>query len=305
MKQQYYSIVFLISSLFMTWGCNNEGKPVIKYDTPTEGTIYISVDESFKPVISEQIKVYEGSYPKTHIIASYKPEADCLRDLQKDSIKMVIVAKGLSEQESKAYTAALSYKPQWDVLAYDAVCAIVNKNDKDSLFSLAQLKKYLSGKDSSRTIVLDGKNATSTVRFIMDSLLRGENFGINVVAANNSKEVINYIAQHEGAIGFVGSSWICDSQDPEQLKNLKTVRLALVECERCGKGVFAKPSQATISYGQYPLVRPLYFIIKDNANGLGSGFVNFLNYERGQLVFRRSYLVPAKMYFGRRTTKIE
>ena len=56
-----------------------------QYDSPVKGKIFISADESFKPVIEEQIKVYESSHPETHIEASYKPEAECLRDLQKDS----------------------------------------------------------------------------------------------------------------------------------------------------------------------------------------------------------------------------
>ena len=40
---------------------------MLLYDSPKNGAINISVDESFKPVISEQIKVYESSYPGTKI----------------------------------------------------------------------------------------------------------------------------------------------------------------------------------------------------------------------------------------------
>jgi hypothetical protein len=66
-----------------------------------KGEISISVDESFKPVITEQIKVYESSYPEAHIQASYKSEADCFRDLQTDSTRMIIVSRGLNADESK------------------------------------------------------------------------------------------------------------------------------------------------------------------------------------------------------------
>jgi phosphate transport system substrate-binding protein len=44
----------------------------------------------------------------------------------------------------------------------------------------------------------------------------------------------------------------------------------------------------------------VYFILKENAPGLGSGFLNFMSLERGQLIFRRSFLVPAKMSFAKR-----
>jgi phosphate transport system substrate-binding protein len=136
-------------------------------------------------------------------------------------------------------------------------------------------------------------------------LLRGKQFGKNVFATADSKEVVNYIAQNSNAIGFVGSSWVGDFDDPEQVAYTDKIRFALIECRICDKGVYAKPSQATIAQGEYPLVRPLYFILKENANGLGTGFVNYMSLERGQLVFRRSYLVPAKIDFTVRKSMME
>ncbi|RYF88701.1 MAG: hypothetical protein EOO03_07820 [Chitinophagaceae bacterium] len=48
--------------------------------------------------------------------------------------------------------------------------------------------------------------------------------------------------------------------------------------------------QQSITSRRYPLVRGLYYVNKENYNGLGTGFVNFLKNERGQLIFRRAYL---------------
>src|SRR5450432_2968571 len=78
-------------------------------DTLTSGTIHISVDESFKPVIDEQIKVFEGSYQGAKIIAHYKPEAECLRDILRDSLtRMVIVTRGLTSKEEKYFKDSAS-----------------------------------------------------------------------------------------------------------------------------------------------------------------------------------------------------
>lgn len=299
--QRASCFIFLV--LFFM-GCENK-KAEKNYDTPKNGTIHISVDESFKPVMMEQIKVYEASYPNTHIIASYKPEADCFKDLESDSTRMIIVTKGLNRKASDYYEQKISLRPLYDILAYDAVCAIVNTLSKDSVFTLEQIKQYLNGSDKNKSVVVDGRNATSTVRFLIDSVLKGGDFGSNVYAAANSKEAIEYVGKNENAIGFVGSSWISNTEDPEQIQFRKNVRLALLQCKRCDKDTFAKPSPATISYGYYPLVRALYFILKENRAGLGTGFVNYMSLERGQLVFRRSYLVPAKMNFRVRQTQIE
>lgn len=303
MKGNFERIVVLIS-LLAAFSCNNNSA-VQQYDSPDQGTINISADESFKPIIEEEIKVYESSYPKTHIIASYKSEADCFRDLEKDSTRMIIVARGLTDEEDKYYQQKLQYKPTWDLVAYDAVSMIINNEGKDSVFTIAQLKKLLTDSSSKHTAVVDGNNATSTVRFLLDSVLHGKNFGANVKAAAGSKAVLDYVSNNADAIGFVGSGWVGNDEDPDQRAYDGKIKLALLECKPCGKNYFVKPSQESIMYGWYPLVRPLYFILKENIKGLGTGFTGFMGLERGQLIFRRANLVPAKMDFQIRKSSIQ
>jgi phosphate transport system substrate-binding protein len=296
-------IVGILICIVLLQSCGSKNS--IQYDTPQQGTIHISVDESFEPVINEQLKVYKSTFPKSNIIVDYKAEAACLRDLQQDSTRLIIVARGLNKQEQDYYKTKLSFEAQFKDVAYDAVAMIINADAKDSVFSLQKIHDMLAGKDSSLKVVVDGNNATSTVRYLMDSVLHGTAFGKNVTAGQGSKAVINFIANNPGAIGFVGSSWVTNMDDPEQVEASKKIKLALVECPRCDKGTYAKPSQETIAYHQYPFVRPLFYILKENTTGLGTGFTNFMSLERGQLIFRRSYLVPSQMYFGIRTTLIK
>jgi len=300
--QKLLALIFI--SITVLSACN-QSKQKTNTDTLQSGTIYISVDESFKPVIEQQIKVFNSSYPDAHIIASYKSEADCFRDLQKDSTRMIIVAKGLKDDEADAYKKEIDFIPRENIVAYDAVAIIVNINAKDSLYTMQQLKEILSGKNNIPAI-MDGNNATSTVRFLQDSILKGESFGKNVVATAGSKAVIDAIEKNTNAIGFVGLSWVGNNDEPAQLEQLKKIKLVMLECKNCEeKGVYAKPSQATIMYGQYSLARPLFYILKEYMEGLGTGFKNFMSSERGQLIFRRSYLAPAKMNFQKRSTVIK
>lgn len=285
--------------------CSTSGtKRNISTDTFESGKINISVDESFKPVIEEQIKVFESTYPKAKIVASYKSEVACFKDLQGDSTRMIMVARGLNENEELYYKNTLKFVPNYTDVAYDAIAVIVNKNGSDSVFTLTNLRDILSGKRNV-TAVMDGKNATSTVRYLQDSLLKGNAFGANVVAAKNSEDVINIVAKTENAIGLIGMSWVGDKYDEKQQAQLKTIKLALVECTICKDGEFAKPSQATITYLQYPLARPLYYIVKENTTQLGLSFANFMSGERGQLIFRRAFLAPAKISFKKRSSNIK
>ncbi|MEP7164821.1 MAG: substrate-binding domain-containing protein [Ferruginibacter sp.] len=299
------SYVFLMI-VFLFTGCN-QGKPKTNTDdTPLKGSIHISVDESFKPVIEEQIRMYETSFPGTHIIADYKPEADCLKDFFRDTLnRMIIVTRGLNSNEDQYMLDSLYYRPAWDKIATDAVTIIVNTKSNDTLFTIDRLKKQLTGKiNRNQHIVFDGLNATSTVRYISDSILRGEKFDTTVVqATKNSREVIDYVAENENAVGLVGISWIGNPEDSAQVNMLRKVKIAYVQCGLCIDSPYVKPMQASILTRRYPLVRGLYYISKENYFGLGSAFANFMKYERGQLIFRRAYLGPV-MDFEIRNVRI-
>jgi phosphate transport system substrate-binding protein len=152
-------------------------------------------------------------------------------------------------------------------------------------------------------MLLDGTSKTSTVRFVVDSLLKGQPLSKNVMAAKNSEGVIDYISKNDDAIGLIGVSWVGNKNDPQVISFLEKVKIAALECRGC-TGIYVKPYQANIAQGRYPMVRTLYYILKENYEGVGSGFTNFLIYEKGQLIFRRAYLLPARMRFEVRDMNI-
>lgn len=298
------SVICFLLTLYFLPACKNQAKE--KIDTVKSGTIHISVDESFKPVIEEQINVFEKTYPEAHIIAYYKTEADCFKDLFNDTLnRMIIVTRGLTKDEDEYFLDTLKYNPAWDNIANDAITILVNSKSNDTLFTLDRLQKQLTGQiNRDQKIVFDGLNATSTVRFALDSILKGQKFDTSVVqAVSNSQEVIDYVAKTENAIGFVGISWIGNPEDNTQVNMLNKVKIAYVACSVCTDEPFVKPMQASILTRRYPLVRGLYYILKENYSGLGRGFVNFLEQERGQLIFKRAYL-GTRMDFGVRKVKM-
>lgn len=286
------------------FGCNNQSKPTNKTGPDT---LRISADESFKPIIDEQVKMYEASFPPTKIMLAYKPEADCLRDFYRDSATMmVLVTRGLTDKEEYSFKEAEGYFPHWGSLAADAIALLVHKDDPDTLFTQQELRNYLNGKSTKKKpFVFDGLSATSTIRFATDSILRGDVFDTTVVrAAKNSREVIDYVASTPGSVGLVGISWIGNPEDTAQVKLLKKVKIAYVKCELCTDHPYVKPSQQSIMQGRYPLVRALHYISKEGYSGTASDFAAFMRYERGQLIFRRAYLMPLKMDFNVRNIKI-
>jgi phosphate transport system substrate-binding protein len=273
-------------------------------DNRYKGKIYVSADESFKPIIDEQVKVYESNHPGTKIIVLYKPEAECLKDQLVDSIRMIIATRTYNEDERSLIVDSLKVSPKSMTVARDGIAVIVNPLSPDSLFTMDDIKNILKGRFKKNLIpVFDGVKATSTVRFIIDTVLRGDSLTPGAMAARSSEGVINYVAKNPGVIGFIGVSWIGNPEDTAQLSFLKKVRMAGIESTDIPGG-YVKAYQANIYIKRYPMVRDLVYILKENYKGLGSGFADFMSGEIGQLIFKRAYLAPAQKSFGIRPVRL-
>lgn len=273
-------------------------------DSRNRGTIRVSADETFKPVIDEQVQIYESNHPGTSILVDYKPEAECLKDLFVDSVRMLIITRRASEEEKNFLSDSLRVDAKSMIIARDGISVIVHPDSPDTIFTMKDIRDILTGRFKKNLIpVFDGVKATSTVRFIIDSVLRGDSLTPNAMAARTSDAVVDYVAKNPGVIGFIGVGWIGNPEDSSQLSFLKKVRVAHLESTDV-KGSFVKAYQANIYLKRYPMVRDLVYILKEKHKGLGTGFANFMSGEIGQIIFRRAYLAPAQKKLSIRPVKL-
>jgi phosphate transport system substrate-binding protein len=298
--------LFILLPLLFVWGsCTSyEEEEKNLPDTYKRGTIHVSADESFKPIIDAQVQVYESNHPGTRIIVQYKPEAECLKDFAVDSIRMIIATRGFTESEENFMIDSMKVAPSKMIVARDAIAVIVSPLSQDSLFTMQELKQILTGKFTKKlNPVFDGVKATSTVRFIVDSVLKSDSLSAATTAARTSEGVIDYVAKNPDAIGFIGVSWIGNKEDTTQMGFLKKVKMGFLESTD-KPGGYVLPYQANIYTKRYPMVRDLVYILKENHKGLGTAFADFLSGEIGQLIFQRAYLVPAQRDFRVRKAKL-
>ena len=271
-------------------GCNEDR--VKHTDTVTSGHLDIVVDESYRPIIEEQIKVFDSSYPKAEINATYKPEADCIKQFLNDTVKFMMVTRDLNEDE-KQILASKKIVTTSLAVAKDAVAIIVNNNATDSIFGIQELKGILTGENKNPYTVVFDNQGSSTLRYMTDSLIPAEKMRDDIYAANGNDSVINYVSKNPNAIGFIGVSHVSDFQDPEGLAFINNVKVAGIYNDSLEK--VYKPYQAWIASNLYPLTRRLYFVHKETYRGLGTGFALFLKRERGQLIFKQARLFPTRV----------
>jgi phosphate transport system substrate-binding protein len=190
-------------------------------------------------------------------------------------------------------------------MAVDGLALIVNRQNPDSLISVRDIQRILTGevktwKDiyhTSRlkniTLVFDNQNS-STVRFAMDSICRGKELSSHIKALHTNQQVIDYVARTPEAIGVIGVNWLENRSDTTNLSFRNEIKVMSVSASNTpALGNSYKPYQAYLFYGDYPLTRNIYVLLNDPRNGLPWGFASFLTSDRGQRIILKSGLVPA------------
>jgi phosphate transport system substrate-binding protein len=281
---------FLTAACLGLTACGED--PNTPKDTPNSGTIDIAVDETYKPVIEEQLHVFDSSNPDAHINVHYKSEAECIKDYLAGKVRLILVTRELTAEEMK-YCADKGIVPSSLALARDAVAVIVNKQNPDSMLGMAQVRGILTGQYKETYNVVFDNAGSSTLRFIQDSILKGAALGKNVFAAAGNDSVVNYVAQNPKGLGLVGLNYVSSDTDANNTGAFIS-RVSVAHIYNDSTREFLQPYQAYIALRSYPLSRNLYFIKNETHQGLGTGFANFLARDRGQLIFHHAHLFPLR-----------
>ena len=296
-------ILFPFLLFFLLIGCQNKSKDGLT-DTMTSGVIKIAVDESFEPIIQEEIDVFEALTSMAEIVPFYCSERDAMNYFLKDSVRLAITTRQLSPQEIESFHSR-KFFPRDIKLATDGIALIVNNQNPDSLIGVSQLEKILTGKitewkelypDSKLgklQLVFDNPNSSS-VRFAIDSICKGKPLYKELKAQKTNSEVIHYVAQTPNAIGVIGVNWLGNPKDTTNLSFTDAIRVMSVSrAEVPTPENSFKPYQAYLALGDYPLTRYVYILLNDPRGALPSGFTAFLSGSRGQRIILKSGLVPA------------
>jgi len=272
-------------------------KPVksIANDDFTSGKATFAVDDSFAPIVGQEMYVFKSRYPDADPTVLYLTENHAVNLLLNDSVRVAILSRELDTAELNVLKRR-SLDVKIVRFASDAITLIVNKASNDTLASVAELKKMLNGQgDLNKTIVFDNPNS-SLVRYLKELSGNKEFKQKNIYALKSSKEVIKYVSEHPDALGITGYSWLVDP-DKDYASYVDNVKIVGVKDEANKKypNEYFKPSQETLVLKQYPLSRGLYIVDCSSKTGLAMGFASFIAGDVGQRIILRSGLLPDSM----------
>lgn len=298
----------LYIALFAIWllllsGCSSQPKPG-EDDTLTSGTITIAVDETFRPIMEEELQVFHALTPDATVHPIYCSEVEAMKLLLADSVRLAVSTRQLMGQET-AYLNDRKFFPVSVKMATDGLALIVNRQNTDSLVTVDQFRKIVTGEitdwkqlaPDSRLgrlqLVFDNPNS-GTVHYVLDSICGGKPLSKELKAMKTNPEVISYVAKNPAALGVIGVNWIGNPADSTRLSFNDAIRImAVSRAETATVENSFKPFQAYLALNRYPLTRNVYILLNDPKSGLPSGLTSFLTDFRGQRIILKSGLVPA------------
>lgn len=301
MRSYLFLAIFALLMVFQS--CDR--RKITRTDTFTSGEAEIAVDANFELIVNEVIAVFEGTNPDASVTPHYMSEVDALNLLLKDSIRLVIATRDLSKEE-KEYLQTLKLRPRSTLIARDALALIVNKENPDSLITKSAVKKIMSGEinnwkdvnsDTGNNlgdikVVFDNTNS-STVRYVIDSLLAGKPLSENLAVQHDHKGVIDYVSKVPNALGVIGVNWISNEKDTTSLSFIEKIKvLSVSNADVAISANSYEPFPAYIALGYYPFTREVYVILTDLAETLPAGFTNYIAGEIGQKIIVKAGLVP-------------
>ena len=298
----FNKFVGLTLSLGLFLACGNKPKS-LPYDYEAAAAAFTS-DESFYPILDEELEVYKALYAQGEIKPVYTDQEDAIRQLVENKVWLAFTARQLSPRELESLKAR-SFMPRIIPIAYDGLAVIVNNANPDTCISVKDFRRILSGEATNWKdvypksklgeidVVFDNPKS-STVTYCVDSILGGKpiNSG-NIGAVKKSAEVIDWVEKHENAIGIIGSKWLNDKHDTTNVtfkKNITVMKVSRLDSATAYNSF--KPYQYYLYNGNYPLIRTIYALLNEPRTGVPSGFAHFCRLPKGQMIFFRAGLLP-------------
>lgn len=164
-------------------------------------------------------------------------------------------------------------------IALDGIAIVVHPQNPVEGLTLLQLKAIFFGRvwdwrdmgGQAGEIVAISREAGSGTRAVFEELvMQGERVTPTAIVMPNSRAVVEYVAQHPQAIGYVSMGCLT-----EEVKVLEIEEVA--------------PTPESVRQGAYHLFRPLFLITRQEPTGEVKGFIDFILGPTGQSIVGRKY----------------
>ena len=301
----FYSTIGLSLILGLFLSCGNKPKKDLPYDYEAAAAIF-TADESFYPILDEELSVYTALHAQGELQAQYTNEQEAMEKLMKNETWLAFTTRNFTAKELKNLKDR-RFLPRAIPVGYDGLAIITNNENPDTCITVKDIARILSGEAKTWSevfpqsklgeidVVFDNPKS-STVRYCVDSILGGKPINsANIGAVMKSKEVIDYVEKHKNAVGIIGSNWLNDQRDTTNVtfkKNITVMKVSRMDSATVRNSY--RPYQFYLYNGKYPLIRTIYALLNEPRDGVPSGFAHFCRLPKGQLIIFKAGLMPVQ-----------
>jgi phosphate transport system substrate-binding protein len=187
---------------------------------------------------------------------------------------------GMTSGKEPEDTLAVSTSKLWSTpIALDGIAIVVHPQNQVEGLTMLQLKDVFFGRvwdwkdvrgQAGEIMVVSREDGSGTRVVFEELVMKGKRVTPTAVVMPSSRAVVEYVAEHPQAIGYVSMGYLS-----EEVK--------VLEIED------AAPTPDSVRQGSYHLLRPLFLITRQEPTGEIKGFIDFALSPTGQSIVGRKY----------------
>jgi phosphate transport system substrate-binding protein len=233
------------------------------------------------PLLSQLSAAYTERHPNVSFDLLGVGSAGGLELLQRGQADIALVSRELlpdEEQDTRSGARLRNASP----VALDAVAIIVNARNSVRAMDLHSLRRLFRGQVAdwselggppNEVCIVSREEGSATRRVFEQLVMTGYPVTSGAVVMPSSAAVVSYVAQNEGAVGYVSLGHLGAGTTALQINDVL-------------------PERATIENGRYPLVRPFLLATLPTMGAEVTAFVDFARGPSGLAIVRRLYGDP-------------
>lgn len=250
-------------------------------------TLQINGSTTVGPIADAFAEYFKGVYPNLQITVNKTGSGNGAAALLDGRCDIATMSRFMEPKEYKDAVAKGIY-PVPHVVAMDGVCIVVHPSNPIAALTSVQVRdiymgkiknwKELGGPDMA-IVPITRDNSSGTYETFHELVMKGADMAGHVETVGSNPQAHARVSKTLGAIGYVGLGFV-----DAKVRALKIDNVI--------------PNRRTISTGEYPVSRPLYFF----TNGfpkLGSMVFKFCTFqwtEKGQELVEAKGFIPITNY---------
>lgn len=254
----------LCVALAVTFGCGRGGS-----------TITVAGSTAFQPFAEKLADLYMAANPGSTITIQGGGSAVGIQSALSGAANIGMADLVILPKDAQSLKTV--------IVARDGIVMIVNPKNPVKNLTLDQIRNIYNGKiknwkevgGSDQAVTVVSREEGSGTRSSFEAIIKNITLTKEAIIQDSNGTVRETVANDHNSIGYISHGLVNNK--------ISALMLNGIAC-----------TNDDINKGLYPLVRPVYFLTREEPQGLSKSFIDFILSEQGQKTILTNGLIPVK-----------